>query len=432
MRCIYNILLNIFTDIICWLSRNHDSWLYKRMGRKIRLFIDGQGTTLQEIYDCSLCNGLPTYWFHASSLGEYGIARPVILEMRKQQECNILLTFFSSTGIEALKDKGVERTGVDYVAYLPLDCKKNVKAFLDKVQPTKAIFIKSEYWLNYLDELQLRHIPTYLVSAYIKPSSVFFKWYGKIYREALQVYQNIFTQDTESQKLLEELGIMNSTVMGDPLYDNAIVNGNTPYKNEVIERFVATASEGVFIAGSIDTKHDLELTAALINNHPEHKFIIVPHEVDKTHVTKVMFALKEKNILHSECTEETDYSDIQTLIIDYVGDLAKIYRYGKLTYVGGGFTPLLHSVIEPSVYGLPVAFGPKINRKAAPQLMIKHGIGTMVTSAKELDKWFCFLFNNDIALERIRKEAKQFVIASSGKTEGVVKSILFSDEKRKK
>lgn len=424
MHFLYDIGLNLLTRIVLYLASNHNSWIYKHAGSKVRLFIDGQGNAIESISKSSLAEGLPTYWFHASSLGEYGIARPVIMEMRKQQECNIILTFFSSTGVEALKNKKRDQTGVDCVTYLPLDCDKNVTAMLDIVKPTKAVFIKSEYWLNYLDELKRRNIPTFLVSAYIKPTSVFFRWYGGLYRKALQTYCQIYTQDEESQMRLQSIGFKKSTVMGDPLYDNAIVNGKTAYRNDIIERFVSTAKDGVFIAGSIDIKHDLELTSCLINTHLDGKFIIVPHEVNKSSVTKVMFALQEKAMLFSECTTETDFSDVQTLIIDYVGDLAKIYRYGKMTYVGGGFTPLLHSVIEPSVYGLPVSFGPKINRKAAPQLMMKHQIGWMVASGKDLCQWYDSLFHDEERLNEIRQEAKRFVIASSGKTKGVVTSIM--------
>lgn len=424
MHFFYNIGLNILTSIVLCLARNHSSWLYRHVGNKVQLFIDGQGDAMKSFGESCMKKGLPTYWFHAASLGEYGIARPLILELRKQQDCNIILTFFSSTGVEALKNKTREQSGADAIGYLPLDCKRNVNTFLGTVRPDKAVFVKSEYWLNYLDGLYERNIPTFLVSAYIKKTSVFRRWYGGMYRKALRTYTKVYTQDSESAANLGALGFKRTTVMGDPLYDNAIVNGRMPYRNEVVEAFCSTAKDGVFVAGSIDTKHDLELTAALVNAHKDRKFLIVPHEVGKEDLGKITTALEGKSMLYGECSASTDFSDVQSLVIDYVGDLAKLYRYGKMTYVGGGFTPYLHSVIEPSVYGLPVAFGPMIERKAAPQLMMEKGVGCMVSTPEELKNWYDSLFDDSQQLMEITAKAQNFVKESSGKTPEVIKGIL--------
>ena len=109
--------------------------------------------------------------------------------------------------------------------------------------------------------------------------------------------------------------------------------------------------------------------------------------------------------------------------MDFVGALAYMYRYATWAYVGGGFTPLLHSLIEATVYGIPVSFGPQIHRKVTPRQMIDLGIGQIVRNADDLDRWFTSLKDNTPRLEEIREISKKYVHSNIGATEEIVKAI---------
>lgn len=422
----YDAILKIAKRSADYLSAHHSSYIYRKLGVKTRLFVDGQASVLDAIkQDMQHRGSKPLYWVHAASLGEFGIARPIMNELRKKGNA-VVLTFFSSTGVEALRQKSADYTGADYVYYLPLDTHANAVKFLDAVKPDKAVIVKSELWINYLMELYRRNIPTYLISAYITPRSSVYKWYGGMFRSVLKVFTKIYTQDEESVQRLAEIGYHNAIVMGDPLYDNAVENSKREFDNKIIEHFCQTAPQGVMIAGSIDIKHDLKLIAPLISTYLNCKFIVVPHEVDKKHLAHLLPHLPSNTMLYSECSAETDFSETNVLVIDYVGDLAKIYRYGRWAYVGGGFTSLLHSVVEPAVYGLPVSFGPRIDRKAAPHLMIKHGIGQVVRNVDELARWFEDMLSDKERVRAINERAKAFVHESAGKTMLVVQELTNS------
>lgn len=358
----------------------------------------------------------PLIWIHASSLGEYGVARPIIKELKKQGNCHIALTFFSPTGYSALKRYHPE---VDYVLYLPLDTPKNARRFLDIIQPQKAIFIISEYWINYLAELKARHIPTYLISAIISPRAPFMRWYGKVYKKALDTFTHFMVLNESSAINLNLLGYNNLTITGDPLFDNAIAIASTQWHNPIMERFAAHGD--VFIAGSISDKKDLSLISSLANRHKDTRFIIVPHEISEEILNEIKFSLDGYALCYSECDEHTDFTDTQTLIIDYLGDLAYLYRYGKWAYVGGGFTPYLHSIIEATVYGLPVAFGPVIHRKVTPNELINLNIGSIVHTEKELNVWFNLLKNNPSELKRIKAAAQSYTFQNSGATHQIIR-----------
>ena len=177
---------------------------------------------------------------------------------------------------------------------MPLDTASNVRRFLDAVKPEKAVFIISEYWVNYLLELGKRQIPTYLISANITEHAPFIHWYGGLWRRALKSYTHFFVLNEVSKKRLHQIGFDNVTVTGDPLFDNARKVAHTPYENAVIARFVD--GRDVFIAGSIHDKKDLELVSTLANRHQDTRFIFVPHEISPERI----LLIKKRLVCHAE------------------------------------------------------------------------------------------------------------------------------------
>ena len=390
-----------------------------RKGSKLQRFIYGQKDVLQRTEDLlkSRC-AKPVIWIHASSLGEFGVARPIVRRIKENGNYSIFLTFFSPTGVEALAH---HHPDVDAVEYLPIDTKQNARRFVDIVKPQKAVFIISEFWPNYLAELERQNIKTYLVSGLIKAKAPMFKWYGGIIRHALSAFTKFMVLDEASRQNLSAIGLKNVVVVGDPLFDNAMVVASSPYTNKIVETFASYGD--VFIAGSVSDKNDLALVSRLANSHRDTRFLVVPHEISEDHLNSIICHFEGKAVCYHECDENTDLSDTQILVIDFVGALAYLYRYAKWAYVGGGFTPYLHSVIEATVYGLPVAFGPETNRKITPQQLMKLGIGCKVKKFKDLSRWFDQLKGNPSELESIKEKADAYIRQNLGATDEIVSLI---------
>lgn len=417
MNTLYNIIL-IIGEVFLKLTSSLSFLL--STNSKLRKSAEGQQHLLLKIKkEFPVGTKENVIWIHAASLGEYGVARPIIKQLKKECPCCIVLTFFSSTGYEALHRYHPE---VDYVYYLPLDTRKNAVCFLDTIRPQKAVFIISEYWMNYLHELKTRSIPTFLISAIISQRSPFFRWYGSIFSQSLNAYTHFMVLNETSRNNLIQLGHNNLTVTGDPLFDNAITVASTPWQNPIIEKF--SKQGNLFIAGSISDRKDTDLICSLANKHRDTHFIIVPHEICEENLNAIKFGLDGYALCYSECDRNTDFSNTQVLIIDFLGALAYLYRYSKWAYVGGGFTPYLHSIIEATVYGVPVAFGPQIQRKVTPNELIKLGIGNIVHSFQDLDQWFTTLKSNETALENIRKIAKEYTQQNSGATSHIVRLLM--------
>lgn len=392
----------------------------KKGASKLSHFITGQKDALDEIRRQFKPAGKSTViWMHAASMGEYAVLRPLMQEFRKRGECHIALTFFSPTGYDHFHS---HPTDSDYVFYLPLDTRHNAAEFLDIIRPDIAIFAVSEYWINYLRELKARKTPTFLVAAKMSPKSQFFKWYGAPYRKVLDAYTHIFAIDENTKHLLGTLGYTRCSVSGNPLFDNAWLKTTQPYADEIIQRFAHSASEPVFIAGSLHADRDLSMTTALANARPGLKCIIVPHEITADMLRAIKQSIKGKCLLHSECTADTDFNGVQALVIDFVGALAYIYRFGAFAYIGGGFTPYLHSLIEAVAYGLPVACGPRIERKITPQQLAHRGICTIVATDGQMIAWA----DNFITNAQIRAEIKEKALAYVGENLGSPQKITTS------
>ncbi len=360
-----------------------------------------------------------TIWVHVASLGEFAVVRPLIKELR-ERGYYIVLTFFSPTGYDALGKSG--NKFADEIRVLPTDTPANARRFIEGIKPQKAIFAVSEIWINYIHQLRIHNIPAFLVSAKITPRSIAMRWYGGLFRKAMKSFKAIMVLDDISKKLLEDKGFKNAVRTGDILFDNAQNVAKTEYSNPTIERFCENGN--VFIAGSINDHNDLELVSHLANSNKDTKFLFVPHEITEKELKAIENSLQEPSIRYSECGESTDFSHCQVLIIDFIGALAYIYRYCAYAYVGGGFTPYLHSILEPAVYGIPMSFGPKIHRKNAAKELTELKVAQMVTNKDEIGSWFRQIKNNETALAELKQRELEFVNKSSGATATVINIIL--------
>ena len=151
-------------------------------------------------------------WIHTASLGEYEQGLPIIKELKRRfPEKKLVVTFFSPSGYEAKKYS----KDADLLLYLPMDLPKRVNQFLDLLHPEMAIFIKYEFWQNYLYALKNRGIPTYLVSGVFRQEQLFFKKRSLGMRKVLSCFTYFFVQNEGAKLLLQSIGFSNVMVSGD-------------------------------------------------------------------------------------------------------------------------------------------------------------------------------------------------------------------------
>lgn len=359
-------------------------------------------------------------WFHASSLGEFEQGRPMIEKIKAQYpEYKVLLTFFSPSGYEVRKNY----EGADVICYLPFDTPFRVKKFLDLANPAIVVFIKYEFWANYLKELHHRGIPVYIISAIFRPQQVFFKWYASSYRKVLLCFRHLFVQDEASRELLAAYGIENVTVTGDTRFDRVLDVRNKARDINLVQQFVGTdTTQKILIAGS-SWPQDEELFVNYFNEHPELKLIIAPHEIHKEHLLGIASLLKRKSVRLSEVTSGESLANVDCLIVDSFGLLSSIYRYGNIAYIGGGFGAGIHNVLEAAVYGIPVIFGPKYQKFKEARDLLEIGGAFTISDQASFDNRMNDLLTYEELLTESGKKAGAYVQRNAGVTDRILKEL---------
>jgi 3-deoxy-D-manno-octulosonic-acid transferase len=335
--------------------------------KKARAFLSGRKNLLTSVQAALSSNTSPLVWIHCSSLGEFEQGRPIIERLRKEfTRHKLLLTFFSPSGYEVRKNY----PGADYVFYLPFDTPSNARKWVEVTSPSLVIFVKYEFWLNFSQELRKANIPLVSASAIFREDQVFFKSYGGLFRKILRNFDHLFVQNQLSLKLLQGIGITNVTVAGDTRFDR--VYEITSAKEKIAQAEAFKGNDKVMVAGSC-WREDLEVLVPFINETPI-KFIIAPHEITETFLSEIERAIDGRTVRFSKATSDADLEDARILLIDNVGMLSKLYRYGEFAFVGGAFGKGLHNILEAACYGIPVFFGNRNYQKFTEATeLIMHG-----------------------------------------------------------
>ena len=350
---------------------------------KAKLWVQGRKNLFQQLEQGiqTAASSGPLVWIHCASLGEFEQGRPIIeLLKEKNPELQILLTFFSPSGYEIRKHYPL----ADHVFYLPSDSASHARQFIDICKPQLAIFVKYEFWYHYLNTLSKNEIPTLLVAARFRSSQLFFKWYGALFRKLLFKFDWIFLQDEASADLLSNIDLERFSVNGDPRIDRVLQIAEQAKSFPIIEAFAK--NHKTLIIGS-SWPPDEELFAACIESYAGKgwKFIFAPHEIGKAHIQQLEGLLPVPALKYSEANLE-NYKSYSVLIVDNIGMLSSLYKYGHIAYIGGGFGAGIHNTLEPIAFGLPVIFGPKYHKFDEAVYLVKQQGGFSIQNAEALQK----------------------------------------------
>lgn len=405
MFFIYNIISIIASQIVKFLAL---------FSPKMKLFVDGRKEVFS-ILQNKISPNDKTIWFHAASLGEYEQGLPVIEKIKIQYPSHkIIVTFFSPSGYEVRKNNTV----ADVTVYLPLDTKSNAKKFIKLARPEMAFFIKYEFWPNYLNELKQQEIKTYLISGIFRENQMFFKWYGSFYRNALKTFDYFFVQNEKSKKLIQSIGFNNVKISGDTRFDRVVSILERDNSLDFIKEF--KDNKITIVIGSSWPKDENILIEYINQSSEDVKFIIAPHNIKQEQIINLTSQITKSTVLYSE-KEGKKLSEFQIFIIDTIGILTKIYSYGDIAYVGGGFgNPGVHNILEPSTFGLPIVIGPNYSHFAEATALVNMQGCNSISNFDELKEIFDLLLQNED--ERLEKGhiCSTFVQMNKGATDKII------------
>ena len=403
-----NPLYSLFIALIDLVTRFKALW-----NAKDKRFVEGRKQVFKEITDDLGAQNDSIAWFHCASVGEFEQGLPLIQAYQKAfPQVKILVTFFSPSAEEAVK----KSADVDFSYYLPLDYNSNANKFVDLINPTVVFFIKYEFWANYLRVVSERRVKLILASAIFRDEQPFFKWYGGFHRRMLRRFNKLFVQDQHSSDLLATIDLP-CLVSGDTRFDRVIELKNLNKSFPEIERF--TNGQKTMIVGSMRDE-DEDLISEFIKAHKELKFVVAPHEINENKI--ISFQAKSDGVRFSQLSE--DDKSARVLIIDNIGMLSQIYKYGQYAYVGGGFSTGIHNLLEPAVNEIPVFFGNEdYARFKEANDLIELGAGFPVGSVEEMTTVFMDLDNDTGRYLEIRQTLKKYVSDNQGAAQKIISAI---------
>ncbi|PIE34969.1 3-deoxy-D-manno-octulosonic acid transferase [candidate division KSB3 bacterium] len=363
----------------------------------------------------------PLIWFHVASAGEFLQAQPVLERcIRHGFEC--ALTFMSVNGYKWVQNTkfGPGRQPV-IIEYLPFDFAANMRHFLKELQPSVIVYVNYDLWPNLIWEANVAGIPQYLISATIQPRSrrLTSMLARSVYRTLYACLNGIFTvTENDRQRFLStNPEHPNIQVLGDTRFDSVITRKRSlspPKLPAYLEK------KHVIVIGSSSSADDTHIFPPLkeaLQRYPDVFLIIAPHEPTEKYLQNAETFFRDFPGERLTALHENPSRPSRIIFVDTVGVLSALYSFGTLAYVGGGFYSRVHNVMEPSIMGVPVIFGPIYDNSPEAIDLLQRGFAFSVKDMEEFrTKVFEFLENPD-RCKQLGQQAQQLIESQAGAAE---------------
>jgi len=406
LHFIYNISINIIILVL---------QPFRIFSKKLNIFFRDRSSSLKLIEKKIQPND-KTIWFHVASLGEFEQIKPIIKELKKENnKLRILISFFSPSGFKAsLNYSLAERV------YLPLDTKRNAKKFINKINPNVAVFVKNDIWTNYIIELKKSEIPIYSISSKFHKSQFYFKIYGKWFLNKLKQIDYFFVQDNNSKELLNLNNINNVSITGDTRIDRVKEIAREDKKFDSIEKFIN--NDLCFIAGS-SWEADNVIFLNSILKKSNLKTIIAPHNIVESEIKTLEKKSQSLSVRYSRIDQDLN-NNKKILIIDSVGSLKHLYKFSNIAYIGGAMgNSGLHNILEAAVFGIPIVIGKNYKGFSEAEDLVKLGGVKSINSEIEFKDIFNNLTSNKTVREKMGKINKDYIYSNSGGSKKIIKAL---------
>ena len=404
MSIIYNLLIKLINTYIFLSS------FFNEKSKKIQ---KGRKNTFKYV-DENINTSKKNILIHVSSVGEFEQAKPIIDKLKSFKEFKIIVSHFSSSLEEILKD---DKT-IDFSFYLPSDIKSHMDLLIKKINPLIIIIIKYEFWKNLILASNEKKIPIISVSTILRKKQFYLPFYSSYLLDILKKFDLILVQNRESVKILKNKKINNVKMVGDTRFDRVLKIYNESKNYPLVEQF--KKNKKIVIIGS-SWKSDIDiLKKEILRDFTETKYIIAPHEISDENIKYIENTFINDTIKYSELPQKIIKKRI--LIIDNFGLLSSLYKYSDVAYIGGGFRGALHNTLEAAVWDVPIIYGNHRNNRKFNEVLIleKNKIGFPIRSGNE----FKLLINRIVKYGDIGKGGNKLIKNFSGATSKISNEIL--------
>lgn len=393
--------------------------IFSLFNAKTKKGVEGRKQSL-EIVKATFSPKDEVLWMHAASLGEYEQGLPVLEKLKEEfPQYKILVTFFSPSGYENVVKK---KHFADAICYLPFDNNSSLEVFLKAFTPKLFFTVKYDFWYNLLAQLKQRNVKIFVVSALFYERQSFFTSYGKWFTKQLKKNVDWFFHQTKhSYALAKSVGLMQSSVTGDTRFDRV---KQIKERNNHVDCIVEFISGNKTIVFGSSWQAEEKIAEEISEKHKNVKLIIAPHDLKRVDNLKEIFpdALLYSNL---KTTQTLKLSNCQTLIIDSIGLLSKLYSYSDIAVVGGGFHDSgLHNILEAATFGVPVVFGNHYKKNPEADDLIKSEGGKSFENEKSASQFISKLLSDEALLRKMSLNSGKFVSEKPNSTELIIQKVL--------
>jgi 3-deoxy-D-manno-octulosonic-acid transferase len=370
-----------------------------------------------------------TIWFHSSSMGEFEQAKPIIEQIKRNVEVNILVTFFSPSGYK----NSLKYPYADVISYLPYDSISNAKRFVSLVRPSAVLFMRYDFWPNIIWILSRYNIPTFIVDATMKKNSKRKLPVAKQFHTFLfKSFLKILTISEKDKESFMEFNIPDEilSVVGDTRFDRVYQKSIEAKKKNLFREEILKGKKILVLGSTWEADEEIILPAIkkLFEYTDDVLVIIAPHEPTAKRLEELEYALKD--ISNIRFSYKNDYSNEKIILVDSIGILLTLYCYADVAYVGGSFKKGVHNVLEPAVYGIPVVFGPRNRNSQEARKMIMLGCGVEIQNRTIAYRVFRELLSKDQKRKEIGEISLNYVQNNIGATEKIIYEFGRTNKKR--
>ena len=412
---IWQIFYNSIVVPLLW-SVFHVGGLFNK---KIKRGIEGRADLFEHLqHNAALLRGKFRLWFHASSMGEFEQAKPIIAEIKRAYpDVDIIATFFSPSGFDHSKNYKL----ANIISYLPFDSQSNAERFVELIKPNAAVMVRYDIWPNIIWALKKFNVPTFIANATMRQNSARKLPLIKQFHHSLyNSFTHILTVSENDRTAFLDFQFDRPMIeaIGDTRFDQVMMRKEDALKKNILSARITTGKK-IFIVGQ-SWPEDEEVILPVIFKLQEIEndllTIIVPHEPTVEHLEQLEYNLEGKTSF-IRLSEINNYYKEKVILVDSIGVLVALYKYAHVVYIGGSFRQGVHNVLEPAVFGVPVAYGPKHTNSQEAVELAKLGGGFIIEDEKSLYRILRTLLDNEKERASSGAVAEEFVTTHCGATE---------------
>ncbi len=350
-------------------------------------YIPGISQRLGRLPNSTRFDGRKTIWFHSCSVGETLSLQPLVHALHERfPEARFLFSTVTKTGQQVAIQR-FARYGKGNTFYFPIDLAAVVKRVLQWIQPALLVIVDTEIWPNILRLAHLRGIPVLLVNGRISASSFrYYRWARPALRKVFRNYRVLMMQSEEDAVRMQQIGAPQEKI---------VVTGNIKFDKDLVEKEAVDAlarnlgkefglekiSAPLIVAGSTHQGEEQILLQVFqqIRSIPglqQTRLLLAPRHPERFDSVAQLVARSGFEVRRRSQSVASD-SDAPVLLLDSLGELAAVYRFATIVFIGGTLVRHGgHSIVEPAMYSKAIVTGPSMDnfRRISEEFRAHDGV----------------------------------------------------------